>query len=181
MLSEAVLYEPAYVKGAIEAILFASGDAVEISRLSAAVGVSADEITACLEELAAELGGKRGVEIVRLGDKCQMRTNPAFFSALNALMKLPEKRLLTPVLLETLAIVAFKQPVTKGMIEEIRGLSADHAVNRLVELELVAECGRLDAPGRPILFETTEEFMRRFGVSDMADLAEVLSDDHTLE
>ena len=169
IINEAVLYDAAYVKGSIEAILFASGEAVEISRLASAIGLALDELRGHLDELIKDYEG-RGIEIIRLGDKCQMRTKAAFFGPVNALMSLPEKKNLTSVLLETLAIIAFKQPVTKAMIEEIRGLSADHAVNRLLELELIRENGRLDAPGRPILFETTEEFLRRFGVSGIKEL-----------
>ena len=85
----------------------------------------------------------------------------------------PKKNVLTDVLLETLSIIAYKQPVTKTEIEKIRGVKCDHAVNKLVEYNLVGEVGRLDAPGRPILFGTTEEFLRQFGVSSIEDLPEI--------
>ena len=166
---EAVLFDDVYVKGAIEALLFASGEAVEISRLASVIGISVSDVERFVEGMIAEYG-KRGIEIIRVGTKCQMRTNPSFYNVVNTLMKLPEKKVLTQVLLETLAIVAYRQPVTKGQIEEIRGLSADHAVNRLLELDLVRECGRMDAPGRPILFETTDEFLRRFNISNLNEL-----------
>ena len=171
---EANLYDPGYVKGAIEAVLFASGEAVEVKKLAEAIGAPLDEVNSCINELIDEYGGKRGIEIIRLGSKCQMRTSPAFYRPVNALMALPEKKTLTSVLLETLAIIAYKQPVTKAAIEEIRGLSADHAVNRLAEMDLVRECGRLDAPGRPVLFETTDEFLRRFGITSLDELDKVL-------
>jgi len=169
-VSEAVLYDGAYIKGALEAMLFASGEAVEVSALARAIGITVNDADAYIKDLIEDYGGKRGAEIIRLGSKCQMRTNPAFYGPVNALMRIPEKKTLTQVLLETLAIIAYKQPVTKAAIEEIRGLSADHAVNRLVELDLVRECGRLDAPGRPILFETTDEFMKRFGIASLDEL-----------
>ena len=84
--------------------------------------------------------------------------------------KQPKKRVLSDVLLETLSIIAYKQPVTKAEIEKIRGVSSDHAVNKLVEYNLVKELGRLDAPGRPLLFGTTEEFLRSFGVQSVDEL-----------
>ena len=84
--------------------------------------------------------------------------------------KQPRKQVLTDVLLETLSIIAYKQPITKSEIEKIRGVSSDHAVSKLVEYSLVTELGRLDAPGRPMLFGTTEEFLRSFGVSSIDEL-----------
>lgn len=86
------------------------------------------------------------------------------------MVKQPKKTLLTDVLLETLSIVAYKQPVTRLEVEKIRGVKSDHAVNKLVEYGLIEEVGRMDAPGRPILFGTTEEFLRRFGVNSVGDL-----------
>ena len=86
---------------------------------------------------------------------------------------MPKKRVLTDVLLETLSIIAYKQPITRVEIEKIRGVSCDHAVNKLVEYDLVAEVGRLDAPGRPMLFGTTEEFLRQFGVTSIEDLPQL--------
>ena len=87
--------------------------------------------------------------------------------------KQPKKYVLTDVLMETLSIIAYKQPVTKAEIEKIRGVSSDHAVSKLVEYSLVEEVGRLDAPGRPMLFGTTEEFLRSFGVSSLEELPEL--------
>ncbi len=85
----------------------------------------------------------------------------------------PKKHVLTDVLLETLSIIAYKQPVTKLEIEKIRGVKSDHAVNKLVEYNLVSERGRMDAPGKPILFGTTEEFLRRFSIHSLDDLCQV--------
>ena len=84
--------------------------------------------------------------------------------------KQPKKYVLTDVLLETLSIIAYKQPVTKLEIEKIRGVKSDHAVNKLVEYNLVCEVGRMDAPGKPILFGTTEEFLRRFSIQSLEEL-----------
>lgn len=87
--------------------------------------------------------------------------------------KTPKKYVLTETLLETLSIIAYKQPVTKLDIERIRGVNCDHAVNRLIEFDLVTELGRMDAPGRPLLFGTTEQFLRSFGVKSLEDLPEL--------
>lgn len=163
------LTDAAYVRGALEAMLFASGEAVALAKLAAGIGITPDTAAACLEELADEYKNK-GVQIIRLEDKYQMRTNPAFYGCIRAMSGAPEKKVLTEVLLETLAIIAYKQPVTKAGIEEIRGLSADHAVNRLMEFGLVREAGRQDGPGRPILLATTDEFLRRFGIASLSDL-----------
>ena len=97
-------------------------------------------------------------------------TRPEIYEYLIKIAKQPKRRVLTDVLLETLSIIAYKQPVTKMEIEKIRGVSSDHAVNKLVEYHLVCELGRLDAPGRPLLFGTTEEFLRSFGVHSIDDL-----------
>lgn len=160
-----------YYEGAVEAILFASGEAVEISRIAEALGVAEELARIILLGLMRkhEVQGS-GFEIIEIDGKFQMRTNPKYYRYVRALMKLPEKRELTGVLLETLAIIAYLQPVTKSKIEEIRGFSADHAVNRLIELGLAAEKGRLDAPGRPVLLGTTEEFLRRFGLVNLSEL-----------
>ena len=105
-----------------------------------------------------------------------MCTDSSMYEYLIRIAKQPRKRVLTDVLLETLSIIAYKQPVTKAEIEKIRGVNSDHAVNRLVEYELCEEIGRLEAPGRPVLFGTTEEFLRSFGVSSLDELPELSAD-----
>ena len=112
----------------------------------------------------------RGIKIIELEHAFQMCTKKEMYEYLIRVAKQPKKYVLTDVLLETLSIIAYKQPVTKLEIEKIRGVKSDHAVNKLVEYNLVCECGRLDAPGRPILFGTTEEFLRRFSVQSVEDL-----------
>ena len=114
----------------------------------------------------------RGMQITWLEDSVQMCTKARFYENLIRVASAPKKQVLTDVVLETLSIIAYKQPVTKMEIEKIRGVKSDHAVNRLVEYNLVYEAGRLDAPGRPALFATTEEFLRRFGIGSTEDLPE---------
>ena len=112
----------------------------------------------------------RGIRVIELEDAFQMCTKKETYEYLIRVAKQPKKYVLTDVLLETLSIIAYKQPVTKLEVEKIRGVKSDHAVNKLVEYNLVCECGRLDAPGKPILFGTTEEFLRRFSVQSVEDL-----------
>ena len=112
----------------------------------------------------------RGVAIMELDGAYQMCTKAEMYEYLIKIAKQPKQRVLTDVLLETLSIVAYKQPVTKAEIEKIRGVSCDHAVSKLVEYNLICELGRLDAPGRPLLFGTTEEFLRSFGVNSIDNL-----------
>ena len=158
------------IKSSIEGILFVMGNSVSTETLAKAVGADTDEVEAAVQELAEEYEkGNRGIRITRLGDSYQMASAPEIYPCLVKIAKEPKKRVLTDSLLETLSIIAYRQPVTKAEIEKIRGVSSDHAVNKLVEYELVQEVGRMDAPGRPMLFGTTEDFLRTFGVSEIKD------------
>ncbi len=155
----------------IEAILFTMGEAVELERIAAAIELDKKETKKILENMMEEYKSDRtGIELIELDGSYQMCTKPEMYEYLIKIAKQPKKRVLTDVLLETLSIIAYKQPVTRTEIEKIRGVSCDHAVNKLVEYNLVKELGRLDAPGRPLLFGTTEEFLRSFGVSSIDDL-----------
>lgn len=159
------------IKSSIEGILFVMGNSVSTETLAKAVGADTDEVEAAVQELVEEYEkGNRGIRITRLGDSYQMASAPEIYPCLVKIAKEPKKRVLTDSLLETLSIIAYRQPVTKAEIEKIRGVSSDHAVNKLVEYELVQEVGRMDAPGRPMLFGTTEDFLRTFGVSEIKDL-----------
>ncbi len=159
------------LEGVIEAILFTMGESVELGKISEAVGHDTDTtrklIHGMMDKYEAE---DRGVRIIELEDSFQMCTKKEMYEYLIRVAKQPKKYVLTDVLLETLSIIAYKQPVTKLEVEKIRGVKSDHAVNKLVEYNLVCERGRLEAPGRPILFGTTEEFLRRFGIQSVDDL-----------
>lgn len=159
------------LEGIIEAILFTMGNSVELSKIAAAI--EHDETTTrkiiynMMDKYEAQ---DRGVRIIELEDSFQMCTKPDMYEYLIRIAKQPRRYVLTDVQLETLSIIAYKQPVTKAELEKIRGVKCDHAVNKLVEYNLVRELGRLDAPGKPILFGTTEEFLRSFGVQDLDEL-----------
>ena len=159
------------LEGAIEAILFTMGDSVELGKIAAAVEHDEDTVRKIIHQMMDKYEEEdRGVRIVELENSFQMCTKPEMYEYLIRVARQPRKYVLTDVLLETLSIIAYKQPVTKLEIEKIRGVKSDHAVNKLVEYNLVCEVGRLDAPGRPLLFGTTEEFLRRFSIHSIEDL-----------
>ena len=158
-------------KAIIEGILFSMGESVELEKIAGTLGLDQKKTKELIDEMRNEWEEqKRGVTITELDGAYQMCTRPEIYEYLIKIAKQPKRRVLTDVLLETLSIIAYKQPVTKMEIEKIRGVSSDHAVNKLVEYHLVCELGRLDAPGRPLLFGTTEEFLRSFGVHSIDDL-----------
>ncbi|MCI8659193.1 MAG: SMC-Scp complex subunit ScpB [Lachnospiraceae bacterium] len=155
----------------VEAVLFTMGNSVELRQLGIAIGQSERIARKVVENLQKRYEFEnRGMQIIELDNAFQMSTKACFYENLIRVAAAPKKHVLTDVVLETLSIIAYRQPVTKMEISKIRGVSSDHAVNRLVEYGLVGEVGRLDAPGRPVLFATTEEFLRRFGISSMIDL-----------
>ena len=158
----------------IEAVLFAMGDSVSIADLAIAVDESEKFVKEILEEMKVFYAeSNRGIQIVELEDAVQLRTKDEFYEELIKVAAAPKKQTLTDALLETLSIIAYKQPVTRSDVEKIRGVNCDHAINRLIEFNLVTELGRLDAPGRPLLFGTTEEFLRRFGIHSLEALPEM--------
>lgn len=159
------------LQGILEAILFTMGGSVELVQLVKATGYEEGEIRQVLKDMMEQYKKKEhGIQIIELEDSYQMCTKKEMYEYLIQVAKQPKKHILTDVLLETLSIIAYKQPITKIEIEKIRGVKTDHAVNKLVEYELVEEVGRLDAIGRPILFGTTEEFLRRFHVQSLEEL-----------
>ena len=164
-------------EAAIEAILFALGVSVEIRQLCAALEMNESEVIQNFESLKEKYDNdNRGIQIIKLGDCVQMCTRTEYYDKLIRVCKTPKKQVLTDAILETLSIIAYKQPITKSEIEHIRGVSSDHVVNRLVEFGLVYEAGKLDAPGRPAQFATTEEFLRRFGIESKESLPRLDSD-----
>lgn len=155
----------------VEAVLFTMGRSVELRQLAAAIDQDEKTAKEVVERLKVRCDKEgRGVQILELESSYQMCTRAVYYENLIRVASVPKKQVLTDVVLETLSIIAYKQPVTKLEIEKIRGVKSDHAVNRLVEYNLVCEVGRMDAPGRPALFATTEEFLRRFGVGSTQDL-----------
>ena len=150
------------MKAAVEAILFAMGGSVEVEKIAAALEMKVEST----EELLADM-----MEQYKKEDRgIQLCTKKEMYEYLIRVAKQPKKATLSDVALETLSIIAYKQPVTKAEIEKIRGVKSDHAINKLIEYDLVRELGRIDAPGKPIVFGTTEEFLRSFGVQSLDEL-----------
>lgn len=158
----------------IEAILFTMGDSVEIDKLAAVIEESEKTTKQILADMKERYEQEdRGISLIELEGSVQLCTKSDLYEYLIKIAKVPRKLTLTDTLLETLSIVAYKQPVTRLEIERVRGVSCDHAVNRLVEFDLIKEVGRLDAPGRPLLFGTTEQFLRSFGLKSLEELPEL--------
>ena len=165
------------IKSIIEAVLFTMGETVELERLSAALEMDKEEVKAIISEMMEEFDAEeRGVQIIELDGAYQMCTRKEAYEYLIKIISIPKENRLTDVQLETLSIIAYKQPVTRLEIEKIRGVSAEHTVNRLLEVGLIEEKGRLNTPGRPILFGTTEEFLRRFGLKSTEELPDINSE-----
>lgn len=159
------------LQGAIEAILFTMGNSVDLGRIAAAIEHDEETTRKIIHNMMDSYDAEdRGIRILELEDSFQMCTKKEMYEYLIRVAKQPKRYVLTDVMLETLSIVAYKQPVTRLEIEKIRGVKTDHAVNKLVEYGLIEETGRLDAPGRPLQFGTTEEFFRRFDLQSLDEL-----------
>lgn len=158
----------------LESVLFAMGDSVEINKLAEVIEEDVKTTRELLETLREKYAGEdSGIELLTLEDSYQLATKPGMYEYLVKIAKTPRKMTLSESVLETLSIIAYKQPVTRIEIENIRGVNCDYQVNKLLEYNLITELGRLDAPGRPLLFGTTEEFLRSFGVKSLKDLPEL--------
>ncbi|MBO4904235.1 MAG: SMC-Scp complex subunit ScpB [Lachnospiraceae bacterium] len=165
-------------EAAISAILFAMGDSVELAKLSSATGYSVDEVREIIGKMKAKYERNKdfGLTIVELDDSVQMCSKTDMYEYLIKVAKIPRNMHLSDTALETLSIIAYKQPVTRAEVEKIRGVSCDHPINKLLEYGLITELGRLNAPGRPLLFGTTEQFLRSFGVKSIDDLPDIAPD-----
>lgn len=165
------------LESAIEAILFTMGESVELGKIAAAIGHDEKTTAKIIRQMMDKYeDDDRGIRIIELDGSFQMCTKKEMYEYLIRIAKQPKRHVLTDVVLETLSIIAYKQPVTKLEIEKIRGVKSDHAVNKLVEYNLIEEKGRLDAPGRPLLFGTSEEFLRRFGIQSTDELPNLNSE-----
>ena len=159
------------LQGVIEAILFTMGESVELSRIASAIEHDEETTRKIIHSMMDEYDAEnRGIRIIELDGSFQLCTKPEMYEYLIKVAHVPKKHVLTDVMLETLSIIAYKQPITRLEIEKIRGVKCDHAVNKLIEYNLICEAGRLDAPGRPLLFATTEEFLRYFGIESLEEL-----------
>ena len=158
----------------IEAILFAMGDAVEITSLMKALGRTRQEIESAIEKLVYRYQQDGdGITILRFEDAVQMATTADQYSNVIRLVQVPKRPPLSDAMIETLSIIAWQQPVTRSQVEAVRGVDCGYSINKLLEQDFITEVGRKDAPGRPILFGTTEQFLRFFGIRSIEDLPQL--------
>jgi segregation and condensation protein B len=162
------------LKSAMEAILFASGEPVPAARISLVLGVPEEDVLDCGKALAEEyIAGERGLRVLKLEDKFQMCSAPEFAPAIIKTMERRKPPMLSQPALEALAIVAYFQPVTRAYIDQVRGVDSSYTVSALLERGLIERCGRLDAPGRPSLYRTTDVFLRTMGIGSLKELPEL--------
>lgn len=173
---------------AIEAILFVAGTGVELKVLAQALGITQLEISALADELIQKKDDARGLEFSRTDDLLQLRTKKKYAGYVRDALKPVARKTLSRSVLETLSIIAYKQPITRGEIEAIKGVSADYSLQTLLQRKLIQSAGRKQALGRPTLYRTTDEFLRHFGLSDLSqlpplpedvDLSDVLSEEES--
>lgn len=162
------------IKYAIEGILFAAGEPVKAAKIAAVLDAELSKVTQAVQQLKQEYDQqKRGMYIIDIDEGYQICSRPEYYIYIQEILGEQRRQALSNAAMETLAIIAYKQPITRSQIEHIRGINSDGSVNRLLERGLIEEAGRLDAPGRPILYETTQVFLRCFGLSTPKDLPPV--------
>lgn len=173
-----MILETKELESAVEAILFASGEAVPIDRICLALDL--DKLS--VEELLRRLGDhyafeRRGVRLVRMEDKWQLCSAPEYADMIRKAFEVRKPAKLSQPALEVLAIIAYNQPATRAQVDQIRGVDSSYTLTLLLERDLIEECGRLQVPGRPRLYRTTENFLRSFHLTSLKDLPAMLDDD----
>ena len=154
----------------LQSVLFLSGKAVEESFIKEKLQLSAKEMKDAVAELQAQFSGENGIHLLRFNGKLQFATNPQYAKEVEAVLNPIKENELTNAMLETLAIVAYKQPVTRLEIEEIRAVDCTYSVQNLTRLGLIEAVGRKETIGKPLLFATTDEFLKRFSIGDVSEL-----------
>jgi len=177
---DTVLHEPetsglvldaAYIEGALTSIVFAAGDPVETKLLARTLELEEETVNDILQTVADRLAYARSsVRLARLDDRWQFATSPEYADVVRKALERRRAPTLSQTALEVLSIIAYYQPVTRGYVEKVRGVDSSYTVGMLEDRGLIEECGRLDAPGRPILYRTTPAFLRVFGISTLSEL-----------
>ena len=158
------------LKDVLFSILFVAGDGIEKSFLAEKLEVSEKEVEKALAELEKDLSGNCGVHLIRFKNKVQLSSNPNYASYISDVLNPIREKSLTRAALETLAIIAYKQPITKLEVEDVRRVNSDYAVQILLDQDMIEVVGRKDAVGKPLLFGTTENFLKRFNIVSLSDL-----------
>ena len=162
---------------AFEAVIFASGEPISIERLCQIFEISSEKVQEIAEDLSDKLEkGKRGIKLLKLQNTYQLSTEEKYAEYIKKTFEIKRRTPLSPAALEVLAVIAYNQPVTKSFIEQVRGVDCSSVVTNLVEKGLVEERGRLELPGRPLLYGTTKNFLRCFSISDLSELPAIQKD-----
>jgi len=155
----------------IEAILFVAGEPVAIADLAAALEMSEMETMRAVEEMERAFQmEKRGITVKRYGDHLRLETRPEYAPYVERMLQPVQRQSLSQTAMETLAVIAYRQPATKGEVEQVRGVKCDYSIQSLLQKGLIKEAGRKEALGRPILYATTDKFLEHFGISDLREL-----------
>ena len=163
--------DEAQLGGILEAILFVSGDPVSVLDMAHALNLTESEMNAAIDRLRDHCDlERRGIRVNRFGGKLQLSIQPDYAPYVDMFLQPIRQQSLSQAALETLSIIAYRQPVTKSDIESVRGVKCDYSVQALINKNLIREAGRKEALGRPILYETTDEFLRHFGITSLAEL-----------
>lgn len=162
------------IESIVEGVLFAWGDAIHIDKLSDILSVDRNTLRSIMHRMMDYyIYERRGIQIIELDNCFQLCTRPEYYEYISRAIEPRQSQSLSNAALETLAIIAYNQPVTRSNIEQIRGVNSDSSLNKLLERGLVEERGRLDAPGKPILYGTTQEFLRCFGLKTLDELPQI--------
>ena len=154
----------------IEAILFASGEAVEVDIFREKLQVSKIEMDKAIRKLENKYSGDNGIHLLYFNHKLQMATNPEYKESIASVLTPIREKEFTATILECAAIIAYKQPITRSELEAIRGINSDYAITTLMSLDMIVPCGRKDTPGKPVLYATTDNFLKRFKLKSLAEL-----------
>ena len=158
------------LKDIIEATLFVSGEGIDINAFAEKLEVTQNEVNKAVKELKKKLSGDSGIHLIEYKNKIQLSSNPNYADQIASVLNPIREKALTKACMETLSIIAYKQPITRLEIEEVRGVNCDYTVQVLLEHNLIEVVGRKDVIGKPLLFGTTEEFLERFDLKDITDL-----------
>ena len=162
------------IEAAIEGILFAAGEPVDLGRIAAVLSLEKDEVSAIVDRIADRLDcPESGIRLVRLEESAQLCSAPECADIIRSVLEERKPPRLSKSCLETLAVVAYYQPVTKAVIEQIRGVDSDYSVKVLNDRGFIEQQGRLNVPGRPVLYGTTKDFLRVFGLESISELPEL--------
>ena len=158
------------LKEVIKSILFVAGEGIEKSLIAEKLDVEESQVEYAISQLKKEFSGESGIHIITYKDKVQLTSNPSFATQVSDVLSPVREKSLTRAALETLAIIAYKQPITKLEIEDVRRVNSDYAVQALMDQDMIEIVGRKDAVGRPLMFGTTENFLKRFNIESVEDL-----------